>query len=134
MPLVNALWESVDRVLEPLDITARQGALLVSLQVGEAATAGELARAYGVEMSSVTRMLERMERKGLVRRTRSGDDRRKVMVRVTAAGKRKVKEALPLAAKVAQHTWHNVTAEERETLHRVIDKVLRNLGVQHPLR
>ncbi|HSE50075.1 MAG TPA: MarR family transcriptional regulator [Terriglobales bacterium] len=134
MPLVNALWESVDRVLEPLDITARQGALLVSLQVGEAATTGELARAYGVEMSSVTRMLERMERKGLVRRARSGDDRRKVIVRVTAAGKRKVKEALPLAAKVAQHTWHNVTAEERQTLHRVIDKVLRNLGVQHPLR
>jgi DNA-binding MarR family transcriptional regulator len=134
MPLVNALWESVDRVLEPLDITARQGALLVSLQVGEAATTGELARVYGVEMSSVTRMLERMERKGLVRRTRSGDDRRKVMVRVTAAGKRKVKEALPLAAKVAQHTWHNVTAEERATLHRVIDKVMRNLGVQHPLR
>ena len=134
MPLVNALWESVDRVLEPLDITARQGALLVSLQVGEAATAGELARAYGVEMSSVTRMLERMERKGLVRRTRSGDDRRKVMVRVTAAGKRKVKEALPLSLKVAEHTWHNVTAAERETLHCVIDKVMRNLGVEHPLR
>jgi len=134
MPLVNALWESVDRVLKPLDITARQGAFLASVQVGEATTPGELARVYGVEMSSVTRMLERMERKGLVQRVRSGDDRRRVIVRVTAAGKRKVKDALPLAAKVAQHTWQNVTAAERETLHRVIDKVMRNLGVEHPLR
>ena len=134
MPLVNALWESVDRVLEPLDITARQGALLVSLHEGEAATAVELSRLYGVEESSVTRMLDRMERKGLVRRVRSADDRRKVMVRVTAAGKRKIADALPLAAKVAQHTWHNVSTAERETLHRVIDKVLRNLGVRHPLR
>ena len=134
MPLVNALWDSVDRVLVPLGITARQGAMLLSLHVGEASTAVELSRLYGVEESSVTRMLARMERKGFVRRERSGDDRRKVMVRVTAAGKRKVKEALPLSLKVAEHTWHNVTAAERETLHRVIDKVMRNLGVEHPLR
>jgi len=134
MPLVNGLWDSVDRVLAPLGITARQGAMLLSLHVGEASTAIELARVYGVEESSATRMLERMERKGLVRRERSRDDRRKVIVKVTAAGKRMVEKALPLSVQVAEHTWHNVTKQERDTLHRVIDKVMRNLGVEHPLR
>jgi len=72
MPLVNGLWDSVDRVLAPLGITARQGAMLLSLHVGEASTAIELARVYGVEESSATRMLERMERTGWVARG-SGD-------------------------------------------------------------
>lgn len=133
-PLIAALWEAHDAALEPLGLTAKQAAMLASLKLGEAHTAVELARMYGIEMSSVTRMFDRMERKELLVRERSGDDRRKVLVRLTPAGHAAVEAALPLATEVALRAWGNVTAEEREMLHRVVDKVLNNLGVKRLLR
>src|SRR3954468_16595784 len=133
-PLVNALWEAHDRALAPLGITGHQGALLLSLKAGEADTVVELARLYGIEMSSVSRMFDRMERKGLIRRERSTEDRRKIFVRMTPAGHKKIAAALLLGAEVGRRAWGNVTPAERKVLHRVVDKVLRNLGIERLLR
>ncbi len=49
-------------------------------------TAGELAQALAVHQSSVSVLVERLERRGLVRRTRDPDDRRVVHVALTARG------------------------------------------------
>ena len=43
-------------------------------------TAGELARHTGLATASVTSLIDRLEKKGLVRRARDGSDRRRVMV------------------------------------------------------
>ncbi|MBI2678100.1 MAG: MarR family transcriptional regulator [Candidatus Koribacter versatilis] len=127
-PLVSALWEAHDHALAPLGLTAKQGAMMLSLKLGEATMAAELARTYSVDMSAVTRMLDRMEKKGLVRRERDTADRRKVRLRLTAAGEEKLQEAVPVGAAVANRAWGNVTMAERKVLHRIVSKVLRNLG------
>ena len=129
-PLVGGLWEAHDRAVAPFGITARQGAMLLSCSLGEVETAAELARLYAVELSSTTRMLERLERKGLVRRQRSAEDRRKVLIRITPAGDKLLRQALPKAAAVARSAWVGVTAAERAVLQRVAAKVLRNLGTE----
>jgi DNA-binding MarR family transcriptional regulator len=128
-PLVNALWEAHDHALAPLGLTGRQGAMLLSLKYGEANTVAELARQYSLEMSSVTRMLDRLEGKGLVRRERDTADRRKIFIRMTAAGRKKLAEATPVGAAVANRAWGNVTAAERAVLHRVLAKVRRNISL-----
>jgi DNA-binding MarR family transcriptional regulator len=51
------------------------------------ATVTELARAAGVAVPTVTRMLGSLERDGIVERHRVDDDRRVVRVHVTAAGR-----------------------------------------------
>jgi DNA-binding MarR family transcriptional regulator len=127
---VAEVWEAHDRALAPHGVTAPQAALLLSLVLGEAATAAELARFYGHEMSSATRMLDRLERKGLVRRTRASDDRRKILLAVTAAGERKLAEVLPIAGASATRAWQGVTMAERETMQRVFLKVLKNLEAE----
>jgi DNA-binding MarR family transcriptional regulator len=43
-------------------------------------TAGDIARASGLAMASVTNLIDRLEAKGFVRRTRSSPDRRRVVV------------------------------------------------------
>ena len=43
-------------------------------------TAGDIARASGLAMASVTDLIDRLEAKGFVRRTRSSPDRRRVVV------------------------------------------------------
>ena len=131
-PLVNALWVAHDHALAPLGLTGKQGAMLLSLKLGEATTAADLARFYGVEMSSVTRMMDRLESKDLIQRERSSDDRRKVLIRLTTAGQQKLAEAVPVGVAVAHRAWDNVTLAERKVLHRIVGKVMRNLGIENP--
>ncbi len=126
--VVGALEEANDRALLPLGLTTRQGVLLLSCELGEAGTPAELARIYGQEASSITRMIERLERKGLLTRVHSRADRRQVLLKVTPRARRCLRAALPVAAAVATRAWRGVTAQERKTLRRIVSKVLGNLG------
>jgi DNA-binding MarR family transcriptional regulator len=56
-------------------------------------TAGELASAVGLSPGAVTTALDRLEQRGLVRRTRDSEDRRRVTVEMTDEAKRKAWEA-----------------------------------------
>ena len=55
---------------------------------GGDATVGELHRAWAHKRSTLTDMLDRLECRGLVRRAVLPTDRRSVLVRLTAAGRR----------------------------------------------
>ncbi len=63
-----------------------------------ARTAGELAEATGLSSAATTTLLDRLERKGYVRRERDTVDRRRVLVELTATGLRRIGEMYgPLA-------------------------------------
>ena len=49
---------------------------------------GELGGALGLAPPSVTRLVDRLERRGLIERTRDEDDRRRVVARLTEEGGR----------------------------------------------
>jgi DNA-binding MarR family transcriptional regulator len=53
-------------------------------------TASRLAAATGLSAAATTSMLDRLEHKGFVRRRRSDDDRRQVLVDYTSEGLRRV--------------------------------------------
>jgi DNA-binding MarR family transcriptional regulator len=50
-------------------------------------SAGELAEATGLSSAATTTLLDRLERKGIVRRERDTGDRRKVIVEMTQSGR-----------------------------------------------
>lgn len=57
---------------------------------------GEVAKAIILSQGTVTGILERMEKRGLVIRRRSDADRRRVLVQATVAGKQLLETAPPL--------------------------------------
>ena len=59
------------------------------IQAGDAVTAGDLARATGLTTGAITGIIDRLEKAGLACRARGAEDRRKVYVRTTAAGRAK---------------------------------------------
>lgn len=69
-------------------LTLSQYGLLVPLAGGGAARVSELAAQAGVAPSTATRILDGLQRRGIVRRTRSRVDRRAVTVTLTEAGER----------------------------------------------
>jgi DNA-binding MarR family transcriptional regulator len=67
-------------------LTLSQYGLLEGLTDRRAARVQELAAAAGISASTATRILDALERRGIVRRTRSSQDRRAVAVSLTDRG------------------------------------------------
>jgi DNA-binding MarR family transcriptional regulator len=84
----STLWNSVTQMTQQeLGVTATQASMLYMLASGQCLTAVELAKQYGIDASAVTRLLDRLEKRDLLVRVRSEDDRRVVKLRLTEQGR-----------------------------------------------
>jgi DNA-binding MarR family transcriptional regulator len=72
----------------PGRLTLSQYSLVLPLAGAETARVSDLATEAGIAPSTATRILDALERRAIVRRTRSLEDRRGVMVTLTDAGRR----------------------------------------------
>jgi DNA-binding MarR family transcriptional regulator len=88
----SVLLQALGKELKPHDLTAAQYNLLRILRgahhAGEGAlTCGEIAERLVSPGPDVTRLLDRLEARGLVERLRDAGDRRVVRARITRAGR-----------------------------------------------
>jgi len=94
------ILRNMDNELQPYGLTAPQWAPLLVLSKRKADTVAGCARAIDVDTGAMTRMLDRLEAKGLVSRNRSHKDRRIVHVELTKAGSEIVKLIPPSICRV----------------------------------
>jgi DNA-binding MarR family transcriptional regulator len=84
----RSLRDPVAAACEDLDLTPAQLHLLLWLGYDGPLTMGELARRVAVTEKTITGVVDRLERDGLVRRERDPSDRRVVRVRLAGEGSR----------------------------------------------
>lgn len=125
---LGALGAAYDPALNPLGLTFHELTLLLNCARREANTPVKLAELNGLDVSTISRMVDRIERKGLVIRERSREDRRQVILRVTPKGRAILRRAVPVAQRVALAAWRGVTRQERRTLRNLVRKILKNVG------
>ncbi|HXE57946.1 MAG TPA: MarR family transcriptional regulator [Gemmatimonadales bacterium] len=103
------LWRTTElltyrlaEALRPFGVTPTQYSVLRALRAGGAQglPCREVARALATRDSDVTRLLDRLERMGLVRRERALQDRRMVTARLTPRGQQVLAELDGLVAQV----------------------------------
>lgn len=128
--LINALrarmMAVMDRELASLGITSAQWAILVQVGDTPGCTAAALCRKVHYDTGSMTRMLDRLEEKGLIQRTRSTHDRRAAYLELTDAG-RDIHERLPAhAVRVLNAHFAGFKAAEVETLMSLLNRMLAN--------
>lgn len=102
--VLNSLTRQIDAGMQAHDLTATQWGPLLLMARGRGDTAADLARATAVDTGAMTRMLDRLQAKGLLERKRSDADRRVVHLALTDEGKQ-VSEQIPycLAQVLNQH-------------------------------
>ena len=93
----------------------------------EGLTQVKLAERMRMEKSSLTGVLEGMERRGLIIRERNEDDRRKINITLTAQGRRLKAQLLPHAAKTNRKATRGMTAAETAQLRGLLAKLIANL-------
>lgn len=84
------------RLVHDHGLTGPQLLLLRALERMGEVPVGELAREVSLSHATVTGVLDRLEKRGLVQRTRSDEDKRKVLVSITESGSVLLVDAPPL--------------------------------------
>jgi DNA-binding MarR family transcriptional regulator len=121
-----ALMEALDRELVPLDITGAQYVILVNLASGQADSTTTLCKGVSYDPGAMTRMLDRLEKKGLVQRSRCPNDRRKVKLELTAEGNAIYPQVVAIAAGVMQRFLTGFAPNEIATLEALLARMLAN--------
>jgi DNA-binding MarR family transcriptional regulator len=110
--------------------------VLASLAGAEPMSIGELARTSVTKQPTLTRVLDRMEPQGLVRRVPHKSDRRITLIEITPAGNRRVSGLIELAneheRRVLEPFGANRSLELKKTLKQMIElhKSLREDGLE----
>ena len=113
-----ALSDDLEQLLRPVGITAAQYNVLRILNGADAKglCRNELRDRMLTRMPDMTRLLDRMERAGLVRRTRSEEDRRQVGTQITAEGRRILEETGELIREEHRRRLGHLSAEQLKSL------------------
>ena len=128
--LLKRLRSQMDRAIEAEmaehDLTGVQWGPLLLIHFGFGNTAAELARAACVDTGAMTRMLDRLEAKQLLRRKRCPKDRRVVRIELTDEGQRLCRKIPYNLSRVFNSMLRGFTAEEVETFKGLVRRMLAN--------
>lgn len=118
----------LDAHLESEGVTAAQFKVLVIVTQLALDTPAEMCRCLGLDSGSMTRMLDRLEQKALIRRQRCPQDRRQVRLVLTAEGQRLADRLPEVGAKAMNELVGVLEADELSTLERLLAKILLAAG------
>ena len=118
--------DEIEREMEPNGLTNAQWIPLFKLHIGSASTVAELARECQLDAGSMTRLLDRLETKGLLNRVRSSDDRRVVNLELTAEGRAAAKQIPGVLCRVQNAHMQGFSHEEWTTLKSMLRRILAN--------
>jgi DNA-binding MarR family transcriptional regulator len=121
-----SLLASLDAQLAPFGLSGMQFAVLKHLAEGAADTAAELCRFMHYDTGAMTRILDRLEQRRLLRRERCREDRRVVFLRLTTAGRTQLPRLLAVAAQVLGKHLAGFTPAEIGTLADYLGRMIDN--------
>lgn len=123
-----SIFAAVDRELASWGISAAQGSILNYIAHGRGDRAADIARDYDYDTGSMTRMVGRLVRKGLLSRVRDDSDRRVVRLRLTPAGGRVAGRLPRVAVKVLNAHLRGFSNAEFRQLKALLQRMLANAG------
>ncbi len=109
------LRASMARETQPLGVTPLQAAVILNLEPGQALTAGTMAELVASDRPTMTGLLGRMEREGLIRMEPNPDDGRSRLIVLAPKGKDLRRELRLSAARATKPALAGMSAEQVES-------------------
>ena len=119
---------SQDKRLAPLEMSAAQYIIVANLAAGpgEPKSAADLCKVISYDAGAMTRMLDRLEAKGLIRRTRSSQDRRLMNLELTEEGRAAYPRMREISMANANRFLRGFTKAEARQLEGLLNRMLDN--------
>jgi len=118
--------DALDRELAKYDISAPQLIVLASVANSEADSAARLCKNISYDPGAMTRMIDRLEQKGLIRRTPNPDDRRAMNLELTTAGRALYPQLLAAKGRVQSQFLRGFSKDEERLLDSFLNRMLEN--------
>ena len=129
MRAADALSRGAEALLKPYSLSGTQYNILRILR--GAGESGLACREVGCRLITrdpdITRLLDRMESRGLIARTRETRDRRVVKTRITAEGLRLLAELDQPVRELHRRQWRQFPAKQLRQLSNLLDRARENV-------
>jgi MarR family transcriptional regulator for hemolysin len=124
----KAIREDFEEALTRAGASLATWVVLNGIDRGRWESQRELAKDLRIEGATLTRHLDRMERDGLIVRTRDLADRRQIQVELTKDGRELHRSLRTTAQKIGARAFGVLSEREQATLRRLLDRVRVNVG------
>jgi DNA-binding MarR family transcriptional regulator len=118
------IFQDFVRTLAAHDIRPAQFSVLVVVEANPGLSQADLADTLGIERARLVRLLDGLEKRGVLRREGSPVDRRSHALFLTEAGEKALQPIKALAAEHEAHLTRHLGAEK----HDILLEALRELG------
>jgi DNA-binding MarR family transcriptional regulator len=116
-----------DQSLAALDISSAQFIIIATLALADTPkSASDLCKGISYDAGAMTRMIDRLETKGLIRRNRCCDDRRMVYLELTEEGSRAYPRMREISMGVVNRFLRGFTQTEARQLEGYLTRMLEN--------
>jgi DNA-binding MarR family transcriptional regulator len=115
-----------DAEVASLEVTAAQFVIIANLLKGHANSACELCKYMDYDRGAMSRMIDRLESKGLIRRAPLPHTRRTMALEVTDAGKAAFPKMQACLAKVINRLLKGVTKAQVREVEKTLRRMLAN--------
>lgn len=115
------------KALKPYNVTHEQWPLLKWLWEQDGISQKELSGKSLKDQPTCTRILDKLERRGLIRRQANSVDRRVSLIYLTSEGQEIRDSLLPLARQVLEQALQGLSEQERAQLKNLLNKIYDNL-------
>lgn len=121
------LAASFEKDVRPLGASLQTWRVLAALRARDGRRMGDLAETTAIEVSTLTRLVDGMERRRLVKRQRDPADARAVLLHVAPAGRRLTERLLPIADRYERVALAGFSTREAEALRRALRRLYANM-------
>ena len=113
--------------VRPLGATLQTWRVLAALHERDGRRMGDLSETTSIEVSTLTRLVDGMEKKGLVTRRRDAADARAVTLHAAPAGRRMTRLILPIAERYEKVALEGFSEAEARVLKTALRRLFDNM-------
>lgn len=126
----NAIFAALEHELAPLELTASQFIVVIGAMRGRARTVNEFCQFAGIDAGPMSRLLDRLEVKDIIRRTRDNEDRRQVNVELTPKGTALYPQIMEILRTVYGRFLGGFSPSEGAQLQDFLQRLMANRTIQ----
>lgn len=131
--LTNKTNRRIQRILnsklQKYDITTEQWNVLLSLSKEQKINQKQLAKNVDKDQATLVRILDILEKKQLVERQLSKEDRRAFLINITNYGKEMTNKLIPFMANMFEQILNGISKQELDIYKEVLIKINKNIVI-----
>jgi DNA-binding MarR family transcriptional regulator len=124
-----SIAEAFSKDIKPLGASLQMWRVLAALHERDGRRMGDLSEATSIGVSTLTRLVDGMEKKKLVARRGDPADARAIVLQATAAGQRLTRRILPIAERYEAMALRGFEAREAKQLKAALRRLYDNICI-----